>query len=230
MSDESSASKIFPTIDESELKRILEEKDSKNTRRATNGAAKSFRSYLKARNAAENIEQLTGEEFDEHLGKFYVEVRQENGERYQKTSFSLRYGIHRHMSLVKNVDIINNPAFQVSQKIFVAVAKFIKRDGKGAFAHYPPIEENDLTKMYEYFDNTSDNVKLQQNVFVDIMLYFGRQGREKIHELKVTDFPATTDSEGKVYLYLRKDEQTKIHQDDPNSAKGRMYVRTGKFR
>jgi hypothetical protein len=88
------------------------------------------------------------------------------------------------MSLVKNVDIINNPAFQVSQKIFVAVAKDIKRDGKGAIAHYPPIEENDLTKMYEYFDNTSDNVKLQQNVFVDIMLYFGRQRREKIHELK----------------------------------------------
>jgi hypothetical protein len=51
-------------------------------------------------------------------------------------------------------------------------AKDIKRDGKGAIAHYPPIEENDLTKMYEYFDNTSDNVKLQQNVFVDIMLYF----------------------------------------------------------
>ena len=100
---------------------------------------------------------------------------------------------------------------------------------KELFAHYPPIEENDLTKMYEYFDNTSDNVKLQQNVFVDIMLYFGRQEREKIQELKVTDFPATTDSEGKVYLYLRKDEQTKIHQDDPNSAKGRMYARTGKF-
>ena len=127
-----------------------------------------LRSYLKARNIPENFEQLTNEEFDEHLGNFYVEVRQENGERYQKTSFySLRYGINRHMPFVANLDIINNSAFQVSQKIFVAVAKDLKRDGAGVIAHYPPIEENDLTKLYEYFE-MSDNVKLQHKVFVDI--------------------------------------------------------------
>ena len=120
-----------------------------------------FRSYLKARNVPEHFEQLTNEELDEHIGNFYVEVGQENGERYQKTSFySLRYGINRHMPLVANLDIINNSAFQVSQKIFVAVAKDLKRDGKGAIAHYPPIEENDL---YEYF-KMSEYVKLQHSV------------------------------------------------------------------
>jgi hypothetical protein len=66
--------------------------------------------------------------------------------------------------------------------IFVAVAKDLKRDGTGVIAHYPPIEENDLTKMYEYFE-MSDNVKLQQKLFVDIMLYFGRRGQDQIHEL-----------------------------------------------
>ena len=82
------------------------------------------------------------------MRKFYVEVRQENGERYQKTSFySLRCGINRHMSLVTNLVIINNSAFQVSQKVFLAVAKDLKRDCKGVIAHYPTIEENDLTKM-----------------------------------------------------------------------------------
>jgi hypothetical protein len=52
--------------------------------------------------------------------------------------------------------------------------------------------------MYEYFE-MSDNVKLQQKLFVDIMLYFGRRGQDQIHELKVTNFAATT---GKVYLYI----------------------------
>ena len=130
------------------------------------------------------------------------------------------------MSLLTNLDIINNSAFQVSQKVFLAIAKDLKRDCKGVIAHYPPIEENDLTKMYEYFE-MSDNVKLQQKLFVDIMLYFGRRGQDQIHELKVTNFAATT---GKVYLYLTKDEQTKNHQDDPNSVEGRMYARTGKFK
>jgi hypothetical protein len=57
--------------------------------------------------------KLTNEELEKHLGK-----------RTGKTSFySLRYGINRHMSLVKNVDIMNNPALQVLQQILVALPK-----------------------------------------------------------------------------------------------------------
>ncbi|XP_053379189.1 uncharacterized protein LOC128548430 [Mercenaria mercenaria] len=108
----------------------------------------------------------------------------------------------------KNGDIIKDFAFQVSQKLFKAVAMDLKREGKGAITHYPPVEESVLKKLYEYFD-TNDNVKLQK-VFVDIMLYFGRRGRENIHELTVSDFAATTDSDGRVFIYLTKDEQTKI--------------------
>ena len=104
----------------------------------------------------------------------------------------------------------------------------MKRDGQGGIAHYPPIEQTDLIKMYDYFD-LNNNIKLQQKVFVDIMLYFGRRGRENLHELTVNDFAATTDSDGKVYLYLTKDEQTKNHQMDPNTADGRMYARSGKI-
>ena len=220
----------FATIDEAEFRRILEEKDAKNTRRATKGSIKVFRSYLQSRQLDDNLENFPNAVLDEYLGKFYMEARQENGEKYQKTSFcSLRYGINRHMLLEKNVDIINNPAFQLSQKIFSAVSKDLKKDGKGAITHYPPVEETDLKKMYNYFD-TNDNVKLQQKVFVDIMMYFGRRGRENIHELMINDFAAATDSDRKVYVYLTKDELTKNHQEDSNSAQGRMYARGGMYK
>jgi len=66
--------------------------------------------------------------------------------------------------------------------------------------------------MYDYF-NVNDNVKLQQKVFVDVMLYFGRRVRKNIHDLKICDFAATTDSDGGLNIYLTKDEQTKNHQD-----------------
>lgn len=105
--------------------------------------------------------------------------------------YGLRYGINRHLSVRNNFDITKDQAFQVSQKIFSAVTKDLKREGKGAITHYPPIKESDLHKMYEYFDN-NDRLKLQQKVFVDTMLYFGRRGRENIHELKISDFAATT--------------------------------------
>jgi hypothetical protein len=64
-------------------------------------------------------------------------------------------------------------------------------------------------------------------VFVDVMLYYDRPGQENVHDLKICDFAATTDSDGEVYIYLTKDEQTKNHQDDPNSGQGRMYIRKG---
>ena len=92
-------------------------------------------------------------------------------------------------------------------------------------ANRPDTEETDLRKMYDYF-NVNDNVKLQHKVFVDVMLYFGRWRREKnIHALKICDFAATTDSDGEVYIYLTKDEQTKNHQDDPNCTRQDVYTK-----
>ena len=137
-------------MDEAEFRRILNEKDAKNTRRATNGAVKIFRTYLKDKNMLETFENFTNEELDDIVGKFYVEVRQENGDKYQRSSlFSIRYGLNRHLSLSRNVDIMKDTAFQVSQKLFTTVTKDLKREGKGAVTHYPPIEETDLRKMYD---------------------------------------------------------------------------------
>ena len=77
----------FATVDEAEFRRILNEKGAKNTRRSTNGAVKIFLTYmyLKAKNMPETFENSTNEELDDIVGKFYVEVRQENGDKYQRS-------------------------------------------------------------------------------------------------------------------------------------------------
>lgn len=48
----------FVTVNQDELRRILTEKDAKNTIRTTNGTVKVFRSYLKARNLPEAFEEF----------------------------------------------------------------------------------------------------------------------------------------------------------------------------
>ena len=53
--DNELSSARFATVDEAEFRRILKEKDSKNTRRATNVAVKIFRTYLKAKNMPETF-------------------------------------------------------------------------------------------------------------------------------------------------------------------------------
>lgn len=68
---------------------------------------------------------------------------------------------------------------------------------------------------------------MQEKVFVDVLLYFGRRGREILHELKTTHFSATTDAEELVYVYVKNDELTKKHREDTNTADGRMYTLLG---
>jgi hypothetical protein len=48
--------------------------------------------------------------------------------------------------------------------------------------------------MYQYFDRDG-NVKRQEKVLADIVLYFGRKGHENLHELNICDFIARHDSE-----------------------------------
>jgi hypothetical protein len=84
----------------------------------------------------------------------------------------------------------------------------------------------DLKKLYSYCD-CENKIKLQEKVFVDLMLYFGRGGRGNIHELKLSDFAATSDSNGKMYVYMTTDELTKNHRDNENSASARMYASQG---
>ena len=45
-----------------------------------------------------------------------------------------------------------------------------------------------------------------KKVFVDIMLYFGQRGREILTVLNFTDFAATRDSKGEMYIFLKGDK------------------------
>ena len=62
--------------------------------------------------------------------------------------------------------------------------------------------------MMLYFD-VNDSTKLLEKVFVDLMVYFGRRGRENMRDLKVDDFAASRDGEGSLFIYMAKDEVTK---------------------
>ena len=217
----------FATVDEEELQQILLEKDSVNTRRNTKSSVKLFRSYLKAKSLGECFEESDERTLNTNLSKFYAEMRQENGEKYKKSSMiAIRHGINRFLQTNTTCDIVNGQAFKESKRVFDAVCKDLKREGKGGFEHYPPIDQGDIQKLMEYFD-VNDNVKLLEKVFVDLMIYFGRRGRENMRDLKVEDFAATRDGDGNMYICMVKDELTKNHQNDRNTAEGRMYARPG---
>ena len=112
--------------------------------------------------------------------------------------------------------------------MFSAVVVDLKRQGKGGVDHHPPLEKADLEKLYASF-NVTEPENLQEKVFIDILLYFGRRGRENIRELRVSDFSCRKDTDGQFYIYMERDELTKNHKDDSNIADGRMYEIPGNY-
>lgn len=59
--------------------------------------------------------------------------------------------------------------------------------------------------MYQSSD-LENNLKLLKNFFVNVVLYFGGQGRKNLQQFRISDFSAGHDAEKHLYIYMDKDE------------------------
>ena len=65
-----------------------------------------------------------------------------------------------------------------------------------------------------------------KKVFVDIMLYFGQRGREIFTVLNISDFAATRDSKGEMYIFLKGDELMNNTKTSPTVMTGECMPKT----
>ena len=70
--------KRFATVEDDDLKQLLTEKDVKSTRRATDSAVRTFKTYLREKLSNEDFEEMTPSELDFTLSIFYAEARTVN--------------------------------------------------------------------------------------------------------------------------------------------------------
>ncbi|VDH93435.1 Hypothetical predicted protein, partial [Mytilus galloprovincialis] len=170
----------FASLEDEDRENLFENVDSKNTKRQTKTAINGFREYLTEKSLSLDFESYDDAQLDDVLSKFYMEMRNKNGEMYKKTTMqSYRQGLQRHLSKTRDIDIL---------------------------------KDLESPKMLQY------------KVFVDIMIHFGRRGRENLATLTRQDFAVQPDPEGTLYIYKTHDELTKNHQtDSEKSSDGRMY-------
>jgi hypothetical protein len=89
----------FATLSEDVMNSILKDKDSENTKKATDRAVRLFRKYWNEKNRSEDFENYEISELEEALTKFYSEARNESGDLYKKSTLTnTRYGINRLLS------------------------------------------------------------------------------------------------------------------------------------
>ncbi len=143
----------FATVSESDLEKLLDDKDAKNTKRVT-------------KTALREKEEITG------VLKFVAEARKADRNSYSKSTLnSIRFGLNRHFKSTRDLDIINDPQFTEANKVFSAKCVELKRQGLAKVEHAPPICEEDLQNLYEcgVFDVNSP-VTLRNKVFFEVML------------------------------------------------------------
>jgi hypothetical protein len=140
---------------------------------------------------------------------------------------SIRFGLQRFFQKIK-YDIINEPDFRLSNEMFKAVLTNIKRTGKGTTQHKEVISDADMATLYSSgVLNSNSPQGLQYKVFLDVMFYTCRRGRENLRSMKKTDFVLRTDGHGRRYYLNIAQYETKNHRgsdvNDYDATSARIY-------
>ena len=146
------------------------------------------------------------------LRQFYAEVRNKRGEKYGKSALiNLRAALQRHLTSPPHnriIDIANDREFTLANNLLKAQIKVIRLEGRDRTTHKKAIGTGDMDRIFSRLtvSNPSD---LQMHVFMDIMIHFGRRGREGLRELRRDSFEIRVDSDGRRYAKLRYNEVEK---------------------
>ena len=161
------------------LDHLKKKKPAKGTDNATKVALTLFKTFCKeTQKDTVNLENISLPELSILLQRFYVGARTPSREYYKLTTMnSFRFGLQRYFIGISGVNIITDPQFNDANSVFTNILRDIKAAGKGEIEHYPEIEPDDIRKLYASFDNSTP-AGLQEKVWVDIMFYLCRRGRE----------------------------------------------------
>ena len=88
----------FSNLSFQEKRTKIQEKDSKNTRKANDRAVKLFHTYVIEKGEDKKIESITKEELNKYLLDFYIEVRKETGNFINVTRLILYVMVCRELS------------------------------------------------------------------------------------------------------------------------------------
>ena len=97
-----------------------------------------------------NVLQMSNEELDEKLRRFYAEARTQTGQEYRRLSLlGFRNSIERHFiaNNGRSLKLTGNPEFALSNKMLESQLKALRREGKENVQHKAVIDSQYLIKL-----------------------------------------------------------------------------------
>ena len=224
----------FKAKSDAEKQKLLEEKDKKNTQRATQGTLRQLAEFLAIKELPE-LKDIADEQLPKILIDFYCEMKPQKEDKYATQSMKCkRAAMNRHFKAERSLDIIKNPMFVRTNEMFKGVLVDAKKSGKGVKRSYPKIMSKDLQASSAYFDvdhmNNPNPKILQQHLLFYVIYFFCRHGRENLYQMRKDTFKVIVEPDGTEYVIQNIDKADKNHgPDDTNETnEGRMYGNPGK--
>jgi site-specific recombinase XerD len=193
---------------------------------------RKFEEFLHLKSLNCDFKTISADELNLNLRYFYSQLKRKNGECYSGSSLlCIRAALHRHFTtapLNRQFNIMQDKNFLSANNMLKSKIGESIQSGQ-TVNHFPSIEDADQQKLALYFDESTPAI-LQQEIWYNILYYFGNRGREGIRELKVNDFDFAIDSNGKEYVCMAKNITQKnvkpsFKKKDFESAKqARMYA------
>ena len=107
----------FESVESADLLELLENKDSKSTKKVIKGSMKILEEFC-AEKKLPNVSNLSTEELDKTLQLFYAGARTKTKDLYSKKSLiSIRYGVQKHFEKERKIDIVNGSEFKSSNNM-----------------------------------------------------------------------------------------------------------------
>ena len=111
----------FGTSTEVEIKTIMQNRNAKNTNKATKTAITLLREYL-AEKGQPILEEILDCDLPDLLRTFNVNARKKNNDLYHTQSMkNIRSGLNRYFQEYRNINIINDTEYSQSNMIFKGV-------------------------------------------------------------------------------------------------------------
>ena len=167
------------------------------------------------------LNEFTKEELVNILRRFYVEARSHDGKYYSRNSMrAIRAGLDRFLNKENtNFSIITDREFKPANDALNAHLVELAREGKiSSTKHKPALIPQDVEIFYEKKQLGLETPEsLMQTAWFNIMLHFGKRGRENMREMTAEDIQFHKSSSGLEYITL-VERATKNHQGGLNSS------------
>ncbi|XP_061190714.1 uncharacterized protein LOC133198711 isoform X2 [Saccostrea echinata] len=182
--------------------------NNKKTLKANKGAARIFKDYLTEKGQSEHFEEFDCAKLDEMLGRFYMDLRREDGTPYKNNTLeTIRYGLNRYLKsppFNRKIDILKDSSFIDSNTCFKSVIAEAKRMGAGVVVHHPVISDADLKLLYTSTQlSIATPMGLFNKVQFDIRMYFCQRGNENLHAM-TKDMFKVVKNKGTGEIFVRR--------------------------